>query len=609
LLQTLTVTGLLLSCILGGLQLWARFAVSPLLVEIGRARLAVLPLVAVLAAVAGLAGTWVVVEARQRWADEVPALTWRRRVLWPAGSSALVRSAARWPQALVVAPLAGLGVVAAVFVPAGLPDAPCVQQSAWLLGGGLLALCFPLLVAERLLAAVPASRLAEAASLRALVFVALVAVAVAGGLELAAGVFMATLIARLAAVLALFPAAVAAELAGRAMGRCFLPPPAADVATGVATSTLAQLLAEGAAARSLAAPMRQHLGIDFARSWALGYVRSAFAPLLLLLLLAAWGLSGVAIIPLEQRAAYERFGAPVRVLAPGIHVMLPWPFGRVRAVEFGAVHELALKGDAPPDPIAAEAIPSARADRLWEQENPAETWFLVAAARDRQQGFQMVSADIRLFWRIGLTDADALRAAYGAVDPAGLLRQGAGRIAAAFFAARTLDEALGENREAMAGALRGSVQHELDAAGLGVELSAVVIEALHPPGGAAGAYHAVQAAQIDADASISAERGRAFATLSEQRQVAMGLLRRAAASAAETVGAARADASRFAADHDADANGTPPYRLERRLAALQTVLSAGPMTIVDHRLPPEATPLLDFRPPPGASLPIEEQLR
>ncbi len=611
-LQALTLGGLILSAILAVLQLRASVAgyaaASPLLVEIARARLAALPLAALLAAVAGLAGTLAVTRARWRAETSTPAVTWRRRIVWPAGSAMGVRKAARWPQALLVTPLAALGIAAALLFPTGDPPAPVTQQAAWLLGGGLLGLCFPLLVAERLLAAVPPARLPEAPWLRALAFVAVLAFAAAGLLELAAGFGLPWLAARLAALLALLPAAVAAELAGRAIGRCFLPPPPAETARGAANSLLARLMAEGAAARGLAEPMRRHLGIDFARSWALAYVRAAFAPLALLLVLIAWGLSGVAIVPLDQRAVYERFGAPVRVLQPGIHLMLPWPFGRVRTVEFGPVHELALKGTSVSDRLAAEAVPPPQADRLWERENPAESWFLVAA-HDRQQGFQMVSADIRLFWRVGLNDADALHAAYGAVDPAGLLRQSAERVAAAFFAARTLDESLGENREAMAGALRTRVQRDLDAAGVGLELSAVVIEALHPPGGAAGAYHAVQAAQIDADASISAERGRAFATMSEQRQAATGLLRRATAGAEETLSAARADAIRFAADRDADNGGAPPYRMERRLSASQTLLTAGPLTVLDHRIPPQAVPLLDFRPPPGAPLPIEEQLR
>ena len=620
LLAALTLGGLLLAAVLGGLQLHADVLVaqtmtgemsaaelpSPLFAELARARLVALPLAALLPALAGLAASWALAWARGRAAAGGPALAWRGVVLLPAGTPALVRSVARWPQILRVVPLCALGLAAAWLLPAGAPVPPEVPRMAWLLGGGLMALGFPLLVAERLLAALPPAALPEAPALRALAFLTTLAFVAAGLLELAAGFGLPGLALWLASVLALLPCAVAAELAGRAAGRGFLPPPPAATARAAADSMLARLLAEGAASRSLAAPVRRHLGIDFAGSWALAYVRAAFAPLALLLLLIGWGLSGVALVPLDERAVYERFGAPVRVLPPGLHLTLPWPFGRLRPVEFGTMHELALKGDIAPERFPAEAVPPSSADRLWEVESPAETWFLVAAARDREQGFQMVSADIRLFWRVGPGDADALRATYAAADPVGLLRQRAARVAAAFFAGRTLDDVLGENRESMAGRLRAAVQRELDQAGVGLELDAAVIEALHPPGGAAGAYHAVQAAQIDAEASISAERGRAFASLSEQRQVATGLLRGATAGAEETLGGARADAICFAADRDADRGGAPPYRMERRLAALRAVLAAaGGLTLFDHRLPPGAVPLLDFRPLPGASVPLQ----
>jgi regulator of protease activity HflC (stomatin/prohibitin superfamily) len=348
--------------------------------------------------------------------------------------------------------------------------------------------------------------------------------------------------------------------------------------------------------------VRQHFGIDFARSWALAYVRDAFVPVALLLVLLAGGLSGVALVPVDQRAVYERFGAPVQVLPPGLHFILPWPLGRVRLVEYGKMHELALNEAAAPEAIGAEDVPPASADRLWEQENPAESWFLVAASPNGQQGFQMVSADIRLFWRVGLDDADALRATYAAADPVELLRQAARRGAAAFFAGRTLEAVLGENRETIALRLRAAVARELDASGIGIELAGVIIEALHPPGGAADAYHAVQAAQIDAQASIFAERGRAFASLSAQRQVATGVLRGAEAAAAETHSAAAGEAQLTAAERDADSGGAPPFRFDQRLAALGSVLSFARLTLIDHRLPTDAAPVLDLRPTPGAPI-------
>jgi regulator of protease activity HflC (stomatin/prohibitin superfamily) len=622
LLLALGIGLLLLALLLAGLQVHALESVShamsgepsagempsPWLVELARGRLFALPVAALLPAMAGIAASFVLAFARHRAAVGAPKRRWRRFVL-PAGSGAQIRYMARWPQALLVVPAALLAAGAALLLRGADPSAPEVTQAAYLLGGSLIALGFPLLIAERALAAVPPERLPEAGWLRALVFLPMLILPGAGLLELAATHGFAYLATRLDAALVLLPCAVAVELAARAAGRCFLPPPPAATARAAADSLLARLLAEGAASRSVVAPVRRHLGIDFARSWALAYVRAAFAPLVLLLMLFGAALSGVVLVPLDGRAVYERLGAPVRVLPPGLHLVLPWPLGRLRRVEFGTMHEVALNGDAQPERFGAEDVPPFAADRLWEQQNPAETWFLIASARERQQSFQMVSADIRLFWRVGLNDADALRATYAAADPVALLREAARREAARFFSDRTLDVVLGENRETMAGRLRAAVQRELDTADVGIDLAAVVIEALHPPGGAADAYHAVQAAQIDAQTSISNERGLAFATLSEQQQVATGLLRRAVATSEEIVGGARAEATLFAADHDADRGGAPPFRMEQRLAALRTLLATGSLTLLDHRIPPDAATVLDFRPVPGAPVPLKEPAR
>ena len=359
------------------------------------------------------------------------------------------------------------------------------------------------------------------------------------------------------------------------------------------------MLAEGAGTGSLAAPVRQHLGIDFSRSWALAYVRAAFTPLVLVLLLLCWGLTGVALVGFDQRAIYERFGAPVRVLPPGLHLVLPWPLGRVLPVEFGTVHEIGLAGDSASERVGAEDPPPHSADRLWEQSHPNEAWFLIAAARAGQQSFHLVNADIRLFYRIGLTDADAMRATYRIADPVLLLRQAAGRVMAAFFAGRTLDAVLGENREAIADRLRARLQQDLDAAGTGLALTALVINAIHPPGGAADAYHAVQAAQINAEASISAERGRAQATRAAARQGAIALETDAPATAAERTGTATADATRFAADRDAAIAAGEAFLFEHRLARLLPVIANTDVIIIDHRIPATDAPVIDLRPPPG----------
>jgi hypothetical protein len=95
-----------------------------------------------------------------------------------------------------------------------------------------------------------------------------------------------------------------------------------------------------------------------------------------LLALAGWAATGVAAVDVDQRAVYERFGSPVAVLHPGLHLVLPWPFSHLRRVDLGTVREVGLV--APPG----------------EQ----------------------------VFFRVGLADAQAMDAAYASSDPAALVQ-------------------------------------------------------------------------------------------------------------------------------------------------------------------------------------------
>jgi regulator of protease activity HflC (stomatin/prohibitin superfamily) len=354
--------------------------------------------------------------------------------------------------------------------------------------------------------------------------------------------------------------------------------------------------------------MRAHLGIDFSRSWALAYVRGAFLPMLGGVALLAWGLTGVMVVPLDQRAIYERFGAPVRVLHPGLHLGLPWPLGVARRLEFGAVHEAALSpshASAAAPRVGAEDVAPATADRLWETAHEGEITLAIASAsgpgNNARQSFQSVSADIRLLYRVGLTDAQALQAAYSAADPQILVQAVGGRAIADFYAARTLDQVLGADREATAQTLRDRMQAALDGFASGLEMVDVVIEAIHPPAGAADAYHYVRAAEIAAQAKIAAERGNAIVIAAQSRQYADTQVSAAKATAAEVLAGANAAQVRFAADREAARAGGRAFVLERYFTDLSQALGKSPLTILDHRLGAPDAAVLDLRPPPGVA--------
>ena len=174
---------------------------------------------------------------------------------------------------------------------------------------------------------------------------------------------------------------------------------------------------------------------------------------------------------------------------------------------------------------------------------------------------------------------------------------------AGFFASQTLDAVLGASREAMAARLRAAIQRDLVAMDSGIDLVAVAIEAVHPPAGAAEAYHNVQAAQIQAETSISAERGRAASTHAGALQYTSEAIAQARAAAAETVGAAQVGLTLFTADQLAAAAGGDSFLLERYFTGLVAALPKIPVTIIDNRIPAPDMPVLDLRPPGAASTP------
>jgi regulator of protease activity HflC (stomatin/prohibitin superfamily) len=553
--------------------------------EIRRSAIAALPLSALLVLLAGLLASWTITR-------------WRAAASADARLAGRLARAARIPQAAIVAPL-GLAAAGVAWVLRPALGAVAIQpHGGFVLGGVAVALAFFLLILERNLAAANTAVLPEAPGLRALAFLATGVCFAAGVLELVAAIGVAGT-GYVGDALALLVALVGVELSLRALGRLFLPAPAPRLARAAVTSLIARGVSAGAQARGgVAAPLRQHLGIDFSRSWALAYVRAAVLPMVGFFLALAWGLSGVVLVPLDGRAVYERFGAPVAVLHPGLHVGLPWPLGTALAVEYGPVHAIGLSesGVESAAAVGAEDLAPASADRLWEQPHPAEVELLIASEAGGRQSFQSVAADLRILYRVGLSDADALRAAYRVADPAALVRASAGRVVAAYFAARTLDQVLGANREAMADGLRAGLQAALDRADSGLEAVAVVIEAIHPPAGAADAYHNVRAAEIAARASVAVEHGAAATIYAQSRQYAFSQTSNAQAGAAENVGAARTALLRFTADQDAAKAGGQSFLLERYFGALQAALGKSPKTIIDHRLNWPEAPVLDLRP-------------
>jgi regulator of protease activity HflC (stomatin/prohibitin superfamily) len=477
--------------------------------------------------------------------------------------------------------------------------AAAVGLSATVGAALMLLLGFGLLVLERQLAQESPAQWPEAGSLAQLARVAIISL-VLGALCLLFASDASVWPVRLAVLIGILPGVVAIELLLRAVLSVFSPRREQLEPTLLARSFVADMLRwPPQPLLALQHELHNRFGIDLRQIWAFSYMRRAFLPVLALVAAVGWLLTGVHEIPLQGRGIYERFGKPVQVFGPGLHAGLPWPLGRVLNVENGVVHELATSvGDAPAPTQAepAEGPAPMAANRLWDASHVNDKSQVIASSRGDQQSFQIVNMDVRFVYRIGLRDQDALAATYNNADVPTLIRSTASRILVHDFASRTLDGLLGADRVGLGEEIGRAVQGDLQKLDSGVEILATVVEAIHPPAGAANAYHGVQAAQIGAQALISRERGAA-AEASNQAQLQASLARdQASASAREINATAQAADLKFKAEQKAYASAGQAFVLEQYLNQLSLGLNKAKLLILDHRLGGSSNaPTIDLR--------------
>ncbi len=556
----------------------------------------------------GLAACLMITRARQRGVAPRDGLAARIGVRPPA----------RWPDVLLTLTfsLSAIGVVLADWpIPLLAAERASLvafhgltATTGFTMASALLLLAAPWLLAERYFSAVPAESLPEVEDLRRLLFLPVVFLGAEAMLQLAAALGFGPLSWARVGLAALL-LALSAELALRVLATCFLPPPDSAHARAPIASVLAGALRGRALSpASMAQTVRSQFGLDFSRSWALHFMRAACLPVALLMLVFCWFLTGVTRVDLNQRGSYERFGVPVAMLQPGLHLILPWPFGIVRMVDLGVIHAVPISYTgqgttvpAVPHHVTAEGDPPASVNRLWDSDLPSDVAYIIASDDLDHQSFQTVTASVRVLFRIGLSDRAARAALYREADPATLVHALAGRMLVQLFASQTLPNLLSGSQAVLAAEMQRRLQRALDGLHSGIEIVSVVVEAIHPPAGAATAYRAVQAAEIEAATEIAAERGRAKTTASIARLNAHDTIGEATAAAAETVSKAHVALTNISADDGPYRAASRPFLLERYFSDLQSALHGVPLEIVDHRLSGDSLPTIDLRPPGAAA--------
>ena len=239
-------------------------------------------------------------------------------------------------------------------------------------------------------------------------------------------------------------------------------------------------------------------------------------PLLLMAQLAALFLSTtVVFVDAGERAVLERLGRPVAVLEPGAHWKWPWPADKIYRHRTEQIQTFVIGYQSDAQSEDANTI-------LWSVGHGKEDNFLVgnrAPDTIRNEGAEagdalkappvsLIAVSIPVQFQI----TNVMDWAYRNTDPTNLMQNLASRAVVHFLAGVDLNEVMSQRRQEAAQTLRDQIQAAAQTARLGVKITFVGLQDIHPPTPVAGDYEKVVGAEQTKLAAILKAQADAIRT-------------------------------------------------------------------------------------------------
>jgi len=302
--------------------------------------------------------------------------------------------------------------------------------------------------------------------------------------------------------------------------------------------------------------------------WVLEFLQKSLPRVLTGLLVILWLSTAITQVGINEQGLRERFGAFTgRVLEPGIHLGWPWPIDKVVRYPSRKLQVMNVG-------FTTESLDSL-SDLIWtESHGISEDRFVTAS------GSEVISFDIELFYRID----DITEYAYSYGNPAVLLKDIAYKAVMLRTNNTDTDTLLGRDRAALADSLKQDIQAGCNLEEIGLEITQVVIVAIHPPFEVADSYQAVVSAQVYRDTLSIQASSYMEEILPSAHADAQQMIDEAGIYASERVATATGEASGFVALSDAVSPEYDLYKFRRRIEALETGLVAKRLFIVTSDL-------------------------
>jgi regulator of protease activity HflC (stomatin/prohibitin superfamily) len=326
----------------------------------------------------------------------------------------------------------------------------------------------------------------------------------------------------------------------------------------------------------LARATKDTFGLEIRGSWLAHYTRRSIEPLLLVLVLACWLSSAVVIVPVDSEAVRVTWGRfQMETLAPGLHLIAPWPIEHVRMVPVGRVQDFALGFDRDlGGPV------------LWTETHFAgESNLLVG------NGEEVLTFNVPVHFNI----TDAVAAERTSARPGHLLASLAQRELLLATAPRDSFGIMTSERDLVSAQIHHRLQVAATRFRIGTRINYVGLKDIHPPVAVAPAYQEVISAQEQRRMMIDLAAANRITGLAEAESEAFRLRRQSESLAAERIASVAGEAAILTGKVDARRIHPELFDFRNRIRVSEEVIPQIRVVVTNTAKLKDSTFTLDLR--------------
>ena len=306
----------------------------------------------------------------------------------------------------------------------------------------------------------------------------------------------------------------------------------------------------GGQEKSFVEYLEENTGITLRSLWSIKYIRDITPAVLFMIAALLWLSTCIIQVETNQQAAVYRIGnLQEKILKPGLHLTLPYPFDKVEIYDTENVNKTTIGYKA-----------TENADNIWTEGHEGEEYKLLLGGGD-----EVVSINLRLEYKI----SDLKQYLTTATSPESVMQALAYELVTDQTIATDLSSLMSADRDAFSENFQKELSKMLEEKNLGLEVVAVVLESIHPPVEIAWVYQELISAGINAEKYLVNAQDVAAVTIAQAETTHDTTVGGAQVSYEEKVAAAKASITEFMASVEAYNASSDAYKYQKYLAAVR----------------------------------------